>query len=86
MDVVINLIQTMGFPIACCVFLGYYIKMQNAQYREDVKKLSDEYREDVKHLTEEYKAAIADFSKSMDKNTEVLNRLDAKWTNADIEA
>ena len=77
MDVVINLIQTMGFPIAACVFLGYYIKTQNAQYREDVKV-----------LTEKYEAAIDKFSKSIDKNTEVLNRLEAKLNinDNDIEA
>lgn len=77
MDVVINLIQTMGFPIAACVFLGYYIKTQNAQYREDVKI-----------LTEKYEAAIDKFSKSIDKNTEVLNRLEAKLNinEHDIEA
>lgn len=77
MDVVINLIQTMGFPIAACVFLGYYIKTQNAQYREDVKQ-----------LTEKYEAAIDKFSRSIDKNTEVLNRLEAKLNinDNDIEA
>lgn len=77
MDVVINLIQTMGFPIAACVFLGYYIKTQNAQYREDVKI-----------LTEKYEAAIDKFSHSIDKNTEVLNRLEAKLNinEHDIEA
>ena len=77
MDVVINLIQTIGFPIAACVFLGYYIKTQNAQYREDVKV-----------LTEKYEAAIDKFSKSIDKNTEVLNRLEAKLNinDYDIEA
>lgn len=77
MDVVINLIQTMGFPIAACVFLGYYIKTQNGQYREDVKQ-----------LTEKYEAAIDKFSRSIDKNTEVLNRLEAKLNinDNDIEA
>lgn len=77
MDVVINLIQTMGFPIAACVFLGYYIKTQNAQYREDVKT-----------LTEKYEAAIEKFSNSIDKNTEVLNRLEVKLNikEIDIEA
>ena len=75
MDVVINLIQTIGFPIAACVFLGYYIKTQNSQYREDVQT-----------LTEKYEAAIDKFSKSIDKNTEVLNRLEAKLNINDIEA
>lgn len=67
MDLMLQIIQTVGFPIACCVFLGYYIKTQN-----------NEYREDVKALTDKYERAIDKFSKSIDKNTQILTALDAK--------
>lgn len=67
MDLILQIIQTVGFPIACCVFLGYYIKTQN-----------NEYREDVKALTDKYERAIDKFSKSIDKNTQILTALDAK--------
>lgn len=69
MDVVLQIIQTVGFPIACCLCMGYYIKTQN-----------NEYREDVKALTEKYERAIDRFSKSIDKNTQILTALDAKLT------
>ena len=64
---VLNVIQSVGFPIACCVFLGYFIKTQNAQYREDVKE-----------ITEKYENAVREFSKSLDSNTQVLTRIEAK--------
>lgn len=64
---VLNVIQSVGFPIACCVFLGYFIKTQNAQYREDVKE-----------ITEKYEKAVKEFSKSLDNNTQVLTRIEAK--------
>lgn len=64
---VLNVIQSVGFPIACCVFLGYFIKTQNAQYREDVKE-----------ITEKYEKAVKEFSKSLDSNTQVLTRIEAK--------
>ena len=64
---VLNVIQSVGFPIACCVFLGYFIKTQNAQYREDVKE-----------ITEKYEKAVREFSKSLDSNTQVLTRIEAK--------
>lgn len=67
MDVFLNIIQTVGFPIACCVFLGYFIKTQNTQYREDVKSITDKYEQ-----------AVKEFSKSLDSNTQVLTRLEAK--------
>lgn len=70
MDIVINLIQTIGFPFAACVFLAYYIKTQN-----------EEYREDVKQITEKYETAIDKFSQSIDKNTKVLTCLEAKLDN-----
>lgn len=70
MDVVLQIIQTVGFPIACCVFLGYFIKKQN-----------DEYREDVRNITEKYESAIEKFGNSIDKNTIVLTSLEAKLDN-----
>lgn len=67
MDVVLQIIQTVGFPIACCLFLGLFVKKQ-----------SDEYRADVKSITEKYECAIEKFSCSMDKNTRILTSLEAK--------
>ena len=32
-----QLIAGLGFPIACCLALGAYVKMQNDQIREDNK-------------------------------------------------
>lgn len=67
MDVVLQIIQTVGFPIACCVFLGFFIKKQN-----------DEYREDVKAITDKYELSIDKFSKAIDRNTRILTALEAK--------
>ena len=70
MEIILQIIQTVGFPVACCVFLGYFIKKQN-----------DEYREDVRNITEKYENAIDRFSKSIDKNTIVLTSLEARLKN-----
>ena len=66
-EIILQVIQTVGFPIACCVFLGYFIKKQ-----------SDEYREDVKKITEDYNEAIKEFRKTIDKNTLVLTGIEKK--------
>ena len=67
MEVFLEVIKTVGFPIACCLFLGWYLKTQTDQYREDVQK-----------ITEKYERAIEKFSKSIDKNTLVLTSLETK--------
>ena len=33
-----QMIASLGFPIACCLALAYYVKYQNEQIREDNKK------------------------------------------------
>ena len=33
-----QMITSLGFPIACCLGLAYYVKMQNDQIREDNKE------------------------------------------------
>lgn len=75
---VLNVIQSVGFPIACCVFLGYFIKTQNTQYREDVKEMTEKHENAVKEITEKYENAVREFSKSLDSNTQVLTRIEAK--------
>ena len=67
MEIILQVIQSVGFPIACCIFLGYFIKKQ-----------SDEYREDVKDITEKYNEAIKDFRKALERNTIVLSAIDKK--------
>ena len=32
------MITTLGFPVACCLALGAYVKMQNEQIRQDNKE------------------------------------------------
>ena len=33
-----QMIASLGFPIACCLALGAYVKMQNEQIRQDNKE------------------------------------------------
>ena len=89
MDTVLSIIQNFGFPVACCVFLGYFLKSQNDQYREDVKALAEKHEENTRVISSKYEAAIAEtaekydkqiekFAKSIDRNTQVLTALEAK--------
>lgn len=67
MEVVMQIFQSLGFPVACVVCLAYYIHIQNKQYRDDVK-----------NLTDKYERAIDKFSRAIDKNTQVLTVLEER--------
>lgn len=36
---IINMVSTVGFPIAMCLMLSWYIKTSNDSYREDIRSL-----------------------------------------------
>ena len=38
---VMAIINTTGFPIACVLFLAFYVRELNANHKEEVKALSD---------------------------------------------
>ena len=35
----INMVSTVGFPIAMCLMLSWYVKTSNDSYREDIRSL-----------------------------------------------
>lgn len=67
MEQVITLVKDLGFPIAICLFLAYYIKIMTEQFRSDVKEISGKYE-----------TAIEKFTKTLDKNTRILSSLESK--------
>ena len=89
METVISIIQNIGFPIACVLFLGYFVRQQNDEYRTDIKTLSEKHDSTTRAISERYENALSDiankydrqierFSKSIDRNTQVLTALEAK--------
>ena len=49
---VVQIISTVGFPIACCVAMGYYVKYITDKNREEVSKLNDEHRQEMTEVTQ----------------------------------
>lgn len=89
METVLSIIQTLGFPVACCLFLGYFIKKQSDEYRTDVKTLSEKsenvtreiaekYENALQNITDKYDKQIEKFSASIDRNTKVLTALETR--------
>ena len=70
----IELIPTLGFPIVCCVAIGYmFYQMLN-------KVLSDskERENNLMSLTREISTKIAELGQIVDKNTEAISVMNEK--------
>lgn len=61
---IINMIQSVGVPVAFCIAMGYY-----------VKHISDQHREDVNRLNEQHKEEIAEVTTALNNNTIALQKL-----------
>lgn len=74
MDLLIELIPTLGFPIVCCVAVGLcFYQMLN-------KVLSDSKEREVSlmNLTREISSKIAELGQIVDKNTEAISVMNEK--------
>lgn len=47
----IQIISTVGFPIACCVAMGVYVKYITDKNREEVAKLNEDHKEEMSEVT-----------------------------------
>ena len=74
MDMLLELIPTLGFPIVCCVAIGvcfYRILMM-------VLKDSKEREQNLMNLTREISTKIAELGQIVDKNTEAISVMNEK--------
>ena len=74
MEVLIELIPTLGFPIVCCVAVGIcFYQMLN-------KVLSDskERENNLMQLTREISSKIAELGQIVDKNTQAISIMNEK--------
>ena len=61
---VVSIITQIGFPIAACIFMGWFLK-----------DLINKQREETKELNQQHKEEMLSFRTAIDNNTEALNRI-----------
>lgn len=49
---VLNAITTVGFPIVCCVAMGWYVKYSTDQNKEEVAKLNEQHKQEMSEVTQ----------------------------------
>ena len=52
MDVWIQIISSLGFPIMAAIACGWFIKYQMDQYKQDLKDIRTEHKEEIRDLQE----------------------------------
>jgi hypothetical protein len=63
MDVnaLIGAVSAVGFPIVCCIMMGWFISKSNAQQREDIKELNAQHKQEM-----------LSFKEALDNNTNAI--------------
>lgn len=64
---VIQMITNVGFPIAMCLIMAYYIYSIEKRFSDQLDKVEERHEKDIEKLTE-----------VVDNNTEVLNTISTK--------
>lgn len=81
MTEMIEIISTLGFPIACCVAVGIvFYQMLNKVLTD-----SKERENNLMNLTREISTKIAELGKIVDKNTEAISIMNEKLENLSKE-
>lgn len=52
MDIVLQMITSVGFPIVACIFMGWYVKYQTDNYRNELRDMQKEHKEEISKLSE----------------------------------
>ena len=65
---VLTIISTVGFPIACCIALGWYVARETKAQREETRALNEEHTKEMLLFKDEIK-------KALNNNTIALTKL-----------
>lgn len=64
MQELVQIISTVGFPIACCIAMGYFFKY-----------ITDKDREERQRLTEQHRDEMNDIVSALNNNTLAIQKL-----------
>lgn len=76
MENAISLIQTLGFPIACCVFLCWFVYKYINRIMDENKTREDKYQE----IIQEYGKNIATITSTLERMENKMEKFDDDLT------
>ncbi len=67
---VLQVVSTLGFPIAMCLILAWYVKTRDDAHTEQINRISEMHREEAKAMTE----ALQNNTLTIQKLVDVLTK------------
>lgn len=75
MSDLVQIVSTLGFPIACCIAMGYFFKYITDKDREERQALSNQHREEMLNLSNQHREDMSNVSTAINNNTIALTKL-----------
>lgn len=50
-NIILQAVTTVGFPIVCCGAMGWYVKYTSDRHSAEVNKLNEQHSEEMKQVT-----------------------------------
>jgi len=71
---VLTIISTVGFPIACCIALGWYVARETKAQREETRALNEEHTKEMLLFKDEIKEALNNNTIALTKLCDKLDK------------
>lgn len=65
-----QVVSTVGFPIAMCFILAWYVKTRDEAHTEQINRISEQHKEEAKAMTE----AIHNNTITMQRLVDILSQ------------
>ena len=81
MDAIVSIISSVGFPIAMCLVLLWYINKKDEQYVEQLTEMENELdsvKMDTSKALVEVNTSLMNNTRVIERNTEVLDNISKK--------
>lgn len=75
MDTFASIVSNIGFPIACVIGLGWYVKYITDKHSKETELLVSKHESEITKLQESHEKQTKELKESFDKNTSVLTEL-----------
>lgn len=71
---IVTAISTVGFPVICCLGMGWYVKYSTDRQREDTKELNAQHSAEMMAFKDEIKDALNNNTIALTKLCEKLDK------------
>lgn len=72
---IIEIVQTLGFPIAVCIACFWYINKKDEQHKAELEKITEMHRLEMETESEQHKKALDNMTDAINNNTVILTKL-----------